>query len=209
LLYHDGKLYESTGRERQSSLRRVEIATGRVERIQPIDADLFGEGLALVGDRLFQLTWKAETGFVYSLDDFRRIGTFRYTGEGWGLTFDGEHLIMSDGTSTLRFLDPGDFGVERTVTVTNDDEPLIWLNELEYIDGEVWANVWYDDRIARIDPDDGRVLGWIDLGALYPAEQRANEAVVNGIAYDAGNDRIFVTGKLWPALFEIEIPERR
>jgi len=208
LLFHDGKLYESTGRRGQSSLRRVDIETGRVERIQPVADQYFAEGLALVGDRLYQLTWELGRVFVYRLDDFRQIETFRYEGEGWGLTYDGEELIMSDGTATLRFIDPEDFSVVRTVAVTADGQPLEDINELEYIDGEVWANIWYDDRVARIDPDDGHVRGWIDLGGLYPAASRSSDAVVNGIAWDPDRDRIFVTGKLWPALFEIELAER-
>lgn len=208
LLFHNGKLYESTGREGLSSLRRVDIATGRVEQRRDVDAPLFAEGLALVGESLYQLTWQHNIGFVYSLDDFRQTGTFTYEGEGWGLTFDGEQLIMSDGTTMLRFLDPVDFSVERTVTVTDNGRPRDRLNELEYIDGEVWANIWYDDRIARIDPDDGRIVGWVDLSALYPATARPNDAVVNGIAWDPASDRIFVTGKLWPALFEIRFDQR-
>jgi len=208
LLFHGDKLYESTGLRGESTLRRIDIASGRVERMQSIDARYFAEGLALVGDRLYQLTWQAGTTFVYQLDDFRMIESFRYDGQGWGLTYDGEALIMSDGTATLRFVDPGDFSVQRTVTVTADGTPLPELNELEYVDGEVWANIWFDDRIARIDPDDGHVIGWIDLSQLYPADRRPRDAVVNGIAWDPESDRIFVTGKLWPAIFEIAIAER-
>jgi glutaminyl-peptide cyclotransferase len=213
LLFHDDKLYESTGSPEgqgrpQSSLRRVDIETGRIERIKSLDSRLFGEGLALVDDRLYQLTWQAGEALVHRLDDFRLIETFRYDGQGWGLTYDGEQLIMSDGTATLRFIDPADFSVQRTVTVTRDGAPQIDLNELEYIDGEVWANIWYQDRVARIDPADGRIVGWIDLSALYPASQRPRDAVVNGIAWDPGSDRLFVTGKNWPAIFEIAIDER-
>ena len=208
LLVHGGKFYESTGQYGGSSVRRVQIETGRVEQRRDVDARYFGEGLEVVGNRLFQLTWKERTAFVYDLDDFSEVGRFEYDGEGWGLTYDGEHLIMSDGTTMLRFLDPADFSVERTVTVTDDGRPLDRLNELEYIDGEVWANIWYEDRIARIDPDDGRIVGWVDLSALYPAAARPAEAVVNGIAWDPESDRIFVTGKLWPAIFEIRFDER-
>ncbi len=208
LIFADGKLYESTGRRGQSTLRRVDLPTGRVERVQPLDSAFFGEGLALVEDRLYQLTWEAGVAFVYRRDDFRLLETFRYEGEGWGLTFDGEQLIMSDGTATLRFIDPENFSVTGTVTVRDGERAVRDLNELEYVDGEVWANIWYDERIARIDPGDGRVLGWIDLSALYPAEQRPRDAVVNGIAWDAANDRLFVTGKLWPAIFEIELAGR-
>ena len=209
LLFHDDSLYESTGSPDRivSSLRRVDIETGRVEQRHDIDSRYFAEGLALVGDRLFQLTWQQNVAFVYDLD-FRQIATHEYAGEGWGLTYDGELLIMSDGTSTLRFIDPADFSVRRTVTVTDEGLPRDRLNELEYIDGEVWANIWYADMVARIDPDDGRIVGWVDLSALYPADRRDADAVVNGIAWDPESDRIFVTGKLWPAIFEIRIRER-
>jgi glutaminyl-peptide cyclotransferase len=208
LLFHAGKLYESTGLRRESTLRRVDIATGRVEQRHELDARYFAEGLTLVDDRLYQLTWELGTAFVYAVDDFRQLDSFRYAGEGWGLAFDGEQLIMSDGTPTLRFIDPDDFSLRRTVTVTDNGVPQIYLNELEYIDGEVWANIWHDDRVARIDPADGHIVGWIDLSGLYPAAQRPGEAVVNGIAWDPESDRIFVTGKLWPAIFEVEFSER-
>jgi glutamine cyclotransferase len=208
LIFHDGYLYESTGRNGQSSLRKVDLESGRVERLQPLDDRYFGEGLTLLDDRLYQLTWQSQTGFVYRLTDFRRLERFSYTGEGWGLTEDGERLILSDGSATLRFLDPESFEVLDSIAVMDGDVPVTNLNELEYIDGEVWANVWYDERVARIDPADGHVLGWIDLSGLYPADQRLPDAVVNGIAYDADADRIFVTGKLWPAIFEIDLPER-
>jgi glutamine cyclotransferase len=208
LLFHDGDLYESTGIRGESTLRQVDLETGRVLRRQDLSREIFGEGLALVGDRLYQLSWQAGQAFVYTLDDFRRVATFRYSGEGWGLTYDGEQLIMSDGTPTLRFLDPDDFSIQRTVTVTADGTPIEDLNELEYIDGEVWANIWFEDRVARISPEDGRVIGWLDLSALYPAANRDPDAVVNGIAWDPESDRIFVTGKLWPAIFEIEFSQR-
>ena len=208
LLIHDGKFYESTGQYGGSSVRRVQIETGRVEQRRDVDTRYFGEGLERVGDRLFQLTWKENTAFVYDIDNFSEIERFEYDGEGWGLTNDGELLIMSDGTPTLRFIDPADFSVERTVTVTDEGRPQVNLNELEYIDGEVWANIWLEDRIARIDPDDGRIVGWIDMSALYPAAARPNDAVVNGIAWDPESDRIFVTGKLWPAIFEVRFSER-
>lgn len=213
LLFHDDKLYESTGSPEglgrpPSSLRRTDIATGRIERMKSLESRYFGEGLALIDDRLYQLTWQAGVALVHRLDDFRLIETFRYDGQGWGLTYDGEQLIMSDGTATLRFIDPVDFSVDRTVEVSFEGVPQEDLNELEYIDGEVWANIWYDDRVARIDPADGRIVGWVDLSALYPASQRPRESVVNGIAWDAESDRLFVTGKNWPAIFEIEIAER-
>ena len=208
LIFRDGYLYESTGRRGQSSLRKVDVATGRVEQILPIAAALFAEGLTEFNNQLIQLTYTSELGLVYRFSDFGLEDRFRYQGEGWGLTHDGERLIMSDGTSTLRFLDPNDFGVVGSVDVTSEGQPVANLNELEYIDGEVWANIWYDERIARIDPETGEVRGWIDLAALYPADRRSADAVVNGIAYDEASDRIFVTGKLWPAIFEIELDER-
>jgi len=208
LLFHNGDLYESTGLEGESSLRQVDIETGRALRRHTVDRRLFAEGLALVNDKLYQLTWRSGLAFVYSIEDFGEIETFSYSGEGWGLTFDGEQLIMSDGTPTLRFLDPETFTVQRTVTVTDSSQPQASLNELEYIDGEVWANIWFEDRVARIDPEDGRIIGWIDLSALYPADRRDPDAVVNGIAWDPESDRIFVTGKLWPAIFEIELSQR-
>jgi glutaminyl-peptide cyclotransferase len=208
LIFKDGYLYESTGRRGQSSLRKVDLMTGRVEQIRPVAPEFFAEGLTELDDRLFQLTWQSGIGFVYRLDNFDLDQRFRYQGEGWGLTHDGEQLIMSDGTATLRFLDPNDFHVVRTVTVQSEGQPVVNLNELEYIDGEVWANIWYDERLARIDPATGNVLGWIDLGSLFPVAQRNPDAVVNGIAYDETSDRIFVTGKLWPAIFEISFDER-
>jgi glutamine cyclotransferase len=209
LIFLDGALYESTGRRGQSSLRRVELATGRVERFVPLEPRYFGEGLTEFEGRLIQLTWESGVGFVYALADFSLEERFRYEGEGWGLTHDGERLIMSDGTATLRFLDPADFRVIGTLPVTEDGLPVANLNELEYIDGEVWANLWTEDHVVRIDPDTGQVVGRIDLGALYPAAQRPGDAVVNGIAWDEAGDRIFVTGKLWPAIFEVRFDERR
>jgi len=208
LLFHDGDFFESTGLRGESSLRQVDIDTGRVLRRKDVNRTYFAEGLALVGDRLYQLTWQSGRVFVYTLDDFELIETFDYEGEGWGLTFDGQQLIMSDGTPTLRFIDPDDFSVERTVTVTDRGTPQANLNELEYIDGEIWANIWFQDRIARIDPDDGHIVGWIDMSQLYPATRRDPDAVVNGIAWDPESNRIFVTGKLWPAIFEVRFSER-
>jgi glutamine cyclotransferase len=208
LVIHYGSFYESTGQYGQSSLRKVAIESGKVERLVPLNSLFFAEGLTILGNRIFQLTWRSNVGFVYDLDSFERIANFRYTGEGWGLTNDGSQLILSDGTSVIRFLDPETFEVERTIDVRDGERRIERLNELEYIDGEIWSNVWYDDRIVRIAPDSGRVLGWIDLSTLYPADQRSSEAVLNGIAYDADNDRLFVTGKNWPTMFEIEVDGR-
>ncbi|MGD8340141.1 MAG: glutaminyl-peptide cyclotransferase, partial [Gammaproteobacteria bacterium] len=177
LIFYDGYLYESTGRRGQSSLRKVNLATGQVEQYREVSREFFAEGLTEFDGRLIQLTWQSGVGFVYRLTDFSPEQRFRYGGEGWGLTHDGERLIMSDGTATLRFLDPDDFRLLGTITVTDEDRPVVNLNELEFIDGEVWANIWYDERIARIDPATGSVLGWIDLGAIYPASQRSADAV--------------------------------
>jgi len=205
LVVHDGKLLEGTGQYGRSSLRRVDIASGSVERLQPLNSAYFGEGITVLGDRVYQLTWKSHTGFVYDVDTFALERTFKFEGEGWGLTTDGSLLIQSDGTATLRFIDPATFDVVRSVTVRDGGVAVGRLNELEYIDGEIWSNVWYDDRIARIDPGSGALVGWIDLSSLYPASERGSEDVLNGIAYDPASKRLFVTGKDWPKLFEIEV----
>ena len=205
LVVYDGKFLESTGQYGASSLRRVDIETGRVERLQALDAAYFGEGIAVLHDRLYQLTWQNGIGFVYDAKTFALERTVRYTGEGWGLTTDGTHLILSDGTSALRFLDPENLAVVRQLTVTDAEIPVVRINELEYVEGEIWANIWYQDRIARIAPDSGEVVGWIDLGTLYPRAGRPTNDVLNGIAYDAASERLFVTGKNWPQLFELAI----
>ena len=205
LAVENGRLYEGTGQYGASSIRRVNLKTGRVEKLHAIDAQYFGEGIAIAGDKLYQLTWKSGLAFVYDLDSFSVLQTLQYSTEGWGLTHDREHLILSDGSATLRFLDPATFKVVREITVRDGNRSIDRLNELEYIDGEIWSNVWYDDRIVRISPDDGSVLGWIDLAALYPRSARGGDAVLNGIAYDADAKRLFVTGKNWPQLYEIEV----
>ncbi|MCS6846303.1 MAG: glutaminyl-peptide cyclotransferase [Anaerolineae bacterium] len=205
LVYADGVLYESTGLYGRSSLRRVALETGEVLQQRDLPAEYFGEGLALFDGRLIQLTWQNNTGFVYEAASFELQRTWAYPTEGWGLTHDGTHLIMSDGSATLRFLDPVTFQVQREVLVTDGGRPVVRLNELEYVNGEVFANVWQTDWVARIDPQSGRVLGWIDLGGLLTPEERQGIDVLNGIAYDAQNDRLFVTGKLWPKLFEITL----
>ncbi|MCL6511898.1 MAG: glutaminyl-peptide cyclotransferase [Anaerolineae bacterium] len=205
LVYADGVLYESTGLNGRSSLRRVALETGEVLQRRDLAPEYFGEGLALFNDRLIQLTWQNNIGFVYDANSFEPLQTWAYPTEGWGLTHDGTHLIMSDGSATLRFLDPYTFAVQREVMVTDGGRPVARLNELEYINGEVFANVWMTDWIARIDPHTGRVLGWVDLSGLLAPEERAGTDVLNGIAYDPQGGRLFVTGKLWPKLFEITL----
>jgi glutamine cyclotransferase len=206
LLFLDGHLYESTGLNGRSSLRMVDLTTGRVLQSVPVPSQYFAEGLACWGSTLIQLTWQSHVAFVYDRFSFRLLRTLAYDGEGWGLTEDGRNLILSDGSATLKFLDPATFHVVRTVEVTDQGTPVTQLNELEYVRGEVYANVWHTDRIARIAPGTGKVLGWIDLAGILPADQRTDpEAVLNGIAYDAAHNRLFVTGKLWPQLFEIKV----
>jgi glutamine cyclotransferase len=206
LLYKDGYLYESTGLNGRSSLRIVDLETGRVLQKADVPAQYFAEGLASWGSSLIQLTWQSHIAFVYDRFSFRLLHTFTYKGEGWGLTEDGKSLILSDGTATLRFFDPGTFREVRHIVVKDRGSEVTQLNELEYVQGEIYANVWHTDRIARISPATGKVLGWIDLsGLLSPGQVSDPEAVLNGIAYDAAHDRLFVTGKLWPKLFEIQI----
>jgi glutaminyl-peptide cyclotransferase len=210
LVYVNGHLYESTGIKGQSSLREEDLETGGILRMQ-IDSDqYFAEGLTDWKDTLIQLTWQSHIALVYDRATFRLLRTFHYDGEGWGLTHDAKSLILSDGTATLRFFDPDTFKELRRITVTDHGKPIKWLNELEFIHGEIYANVWHSNRIARISPASGRVLGWIDLKDLMPRDQlSSDEAVLNGIAYDAGHNRISLTGKLWPKVFEIDVvPER-
>lgn len=206
LVFVDGRLYESTGINGESSLRMVDPETGRVLQQQPVEAKYFGEGLTNWGSTLVQLTWQSHVALVYDRFSFRLLRTFFYDGEGWGLTQDGKSLILSDGTSTLRFFDPATFKEVRRVTVNDHGKPVTEINELEYIDGQVYANIWHSDRIARISPRTGRVLGLIDLTGLLPeGERTGDEDVLNGIAWDAVHHRLFVTGKFWPKLFEIEV----
>lgn len=207
LLWRDGFLYESTGLHGRSSVRKVTLETGVPEQERLIDSHYFGEGVVDWKDRLISLTWQDKVGFIFDLASFEKVGEFSYPGEGWGLTRDETRIIMSDGTSTLRFLDPETLKQTGCVQVTDNGRPVDNLNELEWVKGEVLANVWQTDRIARIDPETGHVTGWIDLSGLLSsagqAEGRAD--VLNGIAYDATADRLFVTGKLWPRLFEIRL----
>ncbi len=206
LVFVDGSLYESTGLNGQSSLRMVDLATGRVLQSQPVDSKYFAEGLTAWGSTLVQLTWESHVALVYDRFSFRALRTLSYSGEGWGLTQDGKSLILSDGSDTLRFFDPATFGELRRVSVSDHGKPVNELNELEFVHGEIYANIWHSDRIARIAPRTGKVLGWIDLKGLLPSTEHSTpEAVLNGIAYDSAHDRLFVTGKLWPKLFEIQV----
>jgi glutaminyl-peptide cyclotransferase len=206
LIFLDGQLYESTGLNGHSSLRSVDLETGKAQQYKEIPSEYFAEGLTNWGSTLIQLTWKAHIAFVYDRFSFRQLKTLSYTGEGWGLAQDGKNIILSDGSSTLRFLDPSTFKVVRTIKVTDNGKAIDQLNELEYIHGEIYSNIWYSNKIARISPQTGKVLGWIDLtGIISPSELSSDGAVLNGIAYDAKHDRLFVTGKLWPKLFEIKV----
>jgi len=243
LVYLDGVLYEGTGLNGRSSIRKVKIENGEVLQLQKVDPQYFGEGIAVVGDTIFELTWQSGIGFLYDRASFQRKGTFTYRGEGiavvgdtifeltwqsgigflydrasfqrkgtftyrgegWGLTFDGKRLIMSDGSALLQFLDPATQKVISRLEVRDGGSPVLNLNELEYVKGEIFANVWQTNRIARISPKTGRVTGWIDLTGLLSAREAEGTDVMNGIAYDAARDRLFVTGKLWPKVFEIRI----
>ncbi len=206
LAFADGFLYEGTGQYGQSSLRQVDLESGKVLKYVPLPREIFGEGIAISGSRIIQLTWQNRVGLIYDKESLKPQSTFRYKGEGWGLTTDGRRLVLSDGSATLRFLDPKTFRVVDTVTVRSRGAPVNQLNELEYVEGQIYANVWGSDRIARISPQTGEVLGWIDLaGLLKPAERVNVDAVLNGIAYDPQAGRLFVTGKLWPKLFEIRV----
>jgi glutamine cyclotransferase len=205
LLFDDGKLLESTGLTNQSTLREDELDTGKVLRKVPVPGT-FAEGLALLDGKLYQLTWKGGIGYIYDEKSFNKIGDFPYTGEGWGLTTDGHWLILSDGTSQIRFLDPATFKVDHTINVTLRGAPQESLNELEYVKGEIFANIWQTDYIARIDPKTGKITGMIDFGWLLPlADKTQPTDVLNGIAYDPATDRLFVTGKLWPKIFEVKL----
>ena len=211
LAFAGGYLYEGTGLTGQSSLRQVELETGQAIKDLQLPADLYGEGITILGDRVFQLTWKSHRGFVYDLESFALLGEFSYAGEGWGITHNGSALIMSDGSANLYFIDPETFSLIRQIEVHDDRGPVSRLNELEYIGGEIYANVWLSDRIARISPETGQVTAWIDLTGLSRQEQGVKDAndVLNGIAYDAVNGRLFVTGKRWQQIYQKElIPPR-
>jgi glutaminyl-peptide cyclotransferase len=208
LVFAGGKLYESTGLVGRSSLRRVDFTTGKVEKQIDVAAPIFSEGLALAGDELFQLSWQDGLVFVYQLGSFEKLREHRYVGEGWGLTYDGARLIMSDGTSHLSFRDPKTFAVTGGVDVVRTGLPLRNLNELEWAGGQLWANVWQTDIIVRIDPASGEVTGWVDAKGLLSANDRAGTDVLNGIAFVPPRGTFFITGKLWPRLFEVRFVPR-
>lgn len=206
LVYAGGSLYESTGLYGRSSVRRVDLKSGHVELVRPLPGRYFGEGLTVFGERLIQLTWHSGTGFVYSMPDLQPVQEFRYTTRGWGLTQDGKHLIMSDGSASLYFLDPYRFKERRRIQVHDDRGPVANLNELEFVGGSIYANVWQSARILRIDPASGRVTGFIDLSALVERmRSEPSTDVLNGIAYIPGSGRLLVTGKQWPKLYAIEL----
>lgn len=206
LVFLDGKMIESTGQVGRSSLRNVEIQTGRILKKLDVPPPYFAEGIALLNNKIYQLTWEQQLGFIYDAQSFEKLGEFKYDGEGWGLTTDGRSLILSDGSNRIRFIDPDSFQVTKTIAVMDARVPVRELNELEFVNGEIYANIWHDDRIAVINPQTGRVTAWIDLaGLLQPGDVQDPEAVLNGIAYDQSTARLFVTGKLWPKLFELKI----
>ena len=208
--YRDGVLYEGTGLNGQSTLRKVELATGKVLQQVAVPPEYFGEGITTWGQTILQLTWQSQIGFVYDRNTFKQLRTFKYTGEGWGFTHSDTALIMSDGSPSLRFLDPKTLMETRRLLVSDAGIVIRDLNELEWVNGEIYANVWQTNFVARISPANGRVLGWIDLtGLLSPDDQRGGADVLNGIAYDSATRRLFVTGKLWPKLFEIRIVARK
>ena len=208
LVFKDGSLYEGTGQETRSSLRKVQLETGQVLNQLDLDSRFFGEGIAIIDTRIYQLTWESKVGFVYDLSTFKLKNKIYYQTEGWGLTTMGDKLVMSDGSNVLYFMDPESFTVVSTLEVYDNKAKVMHLNELEYINGEIWANIWMTDLIARIDPSSGKVIAYIDLkGILNDSATDTKVNVLNGIAWDQAGKRIFVTGKNWPSLFEIRITE--
>jgi len=209
LVFYDGKLYESTGHYGSSTLRKIDLKKGQILKKIAVAPKCFAEGITIFQGKIFQLTWSEKTVFVYDLKGFRLERELSYEGEGWGLTHDEHYLIMSDGTNQIRFVDPANFNTIRTISVFDNGAPLLNLNELEYVKGEIYANIWKSDRIVRIDPKSGRIMGWIDLTGLRPlAYMTSSENVLNGIAYDEKEDRLLVTGKRWPRIFEIRVKPR-
>jgi glutamine cyclotransferase len=210
LAYRDGFLYEGTGLQGRSSLRKVNLETGKVVREIDLAPEFFGEGITLLKNEVLQLTWQSQIGFVYRLSDFHLLRRFSYPGEGWGLTTDGHDIFMSDGTPEIRVLDPDRLAEKRHFTVHDGGAPVKELNELEFVEGQIFANIWQTDRIVRISPQNGEVVGWIDLkGLMSPVYRLESGAVLNGIAYDAEGKRLFVTGKLWPKIFQIKLAPKR
>ena len=214
--FHQGRLYEGTGVEGQSTLREVALETGAVVRKVELPSDVFGEGITVLGNRIYQVTWKARKGYVYDLATLRRLREFTYEGEGWGLANDGSSLILSDGTATLRFIDPETFALQRTLTVKDGTRDVSKLNELEMVNGEIWANVWETSSLVRINPTTGAVIGWVDLDGVFTDSDRRpylkpgqQVDVLNGIAYDETAGRLVVTGKWWPRLYEITVDSTR
>ncbi len=209
LLIHDGKLFESTGMVGTSWMRELDLNTGRIVRQRDLAKPHFGEGIVILGDKIFQLTYTTGKAFVYDWKTFKPTGEFTYEGEGWSLTTDGTSLIMDDGTAVIKWRDPKTFAVTKSIVVTDHGESVLKINELEWIKGELWANIWQSDQIARIDPATGHVTGWIDMAGLLPSmDKTGKEDVLNGIAYDAATDKIYVTGKYWPKIFEIKVKRR-
>jgi glutamine cyclotransferase len=208
LEFADGHLYESTGRTGQSTLRECVLESGKVLRKVDLPENEFGEGLTIFHGKIYQLTWLSKKGFIYDQRTFKKIGEFSFSSEGWGLTHDEALLIFSDGSNQLKFIDPVNFTITRTLEVYAGNEAVTNLNELEYLHGQIWANIWHGSRIARINPQSGQVLSWIELAPLVNKEQREGEDVLNGIAYDARADRLVVTGKNWPELIEIKVNEK-
>jgi glutamine cyclotransferase len=216
LEFENGRLYEGTGTEGKSTLREVALETGETVRMVTLPAESFGEGITILGNRIYQLTWKSKKAYVYDLTTFKRVGEFSYDGEGWGLTNDGTSLIMSDGTATLYVRDPSTFVVSRTIEVKDGDTPVPKLNELEWVKGEIYANVWETDSLVRIDPQSGQVTGWVNLRGLFSSSDRGRYLkpgqavdVLNGIAYDDATDRLLVTGKWWPRIYQIRVDSTR
>ena len=205
IAFDNGVLYESTGLYGNSTMRKLDLETGRTIQFHSLPNEFFGEGITIFGDRIIQLTWQSQKGFVYEKDTLDMVEEFSYPDEGWGITHDGKRLIMSNGSAMLTFLDPETFEITGTLWIHDSDVGLANLNELEYVNGDVYANVWEQDKIAIINIQTGQVKAWLDLAGLYDGTLVDPNNVLNGIAYDANGDRLFVTGKRWPLLFQIKL----
>jgi glutamine cyclotransferase len=209
LFLEDGILYESTGLKGKSTVKKIDLKTGKVIKSRNMQDKFFGEGLTIVNDKIIQITWRSKTGFVYDKDSLEILRTFSYKTQGWGITYDGKYLILSDGSDILYFMDPKSFVIVGKLEVYDEKGKVSNLNELEYINGEIYANIWGKELIARIDPKTGHINSWIDLtGILTPEDRKGKEDVLNGIAYNSENNTLLVTGKFWPKIFEIEIIEK-